>query len=102
MNDRGMIKWEPFNSVAPSSRIISDVMNEKNKVKKPILSEDQLHEIEKRLMEAFSANIEIDLVYYENGYLRTILDKIKKIDYVGKKIYLLSKIIYFNQILSVN
>ena len=30
--DRGMIKWEPFNSVVSASKIIKDVLNEKEKM----------------------------------------------------------------------
>ena len=55
MIDRGMIKWEPFNSVIPSSKVIKDVMKEKNKIKKPILSEDQLKIIEQKLIESFNS-----------------------------------------------
>ena len=41
--DRKMIKWEPFNSVISSSKMIKDVLKEKEKIKKPICTEMALH-----------------------------------------------------------
>lgn len=39
--DRGMIKWMPFNSLMNGRTVVNNLINEKSKVKMPILSEDE-------------------------------------------------------------
>ena len=100
--DRGMIKWEPFNSVVSASKIIKDVLNEKEKIKKPILSEEQIQNIAQRLLESYHEKENAEIFYYEDGYIKKIIEQIKKIDPVSKKVYLSSKNIYFSQIIKIN
>ena len=100
--DRGMIKWEPFNSVISSSKIIKNVLNEKEKIPKPVLSEDQIQNIAQRLLESYYAQDNAEIFYYENGYIKKIIEQIKKIDPVNKKVYLSNKNIYFSQIIKIN
>lgn len=102
MMDRGMIKWEPFNSVIPSSKVIKDVINEKNKIKKPILSEEQLKNIEQKLIDSYNSKENIIISYFQNGYILNEEGIIKKIDYINKKVYLDYKIIYFSQITDIS
>ena len=46
MTDRGIIKWQPFNSCFSSASVLNEVNKEKNKVAFPELSEDQCLKIE--------------------------------------------------------
>ena len=57
--DRKMIKWEPFNSVISSSKMIKDVLKEKEKIKKPILSEEQLLLINNQILEYFQTKEQV-------------------------------------------
>ena len=100
--DRKMIKWEPFNSVISSSKMIKDVLKEKEKIKKPILSEEQLLLINNQILEHFQTKEQVQITYYENGYINKITEYIKKIDSVNKKVYLTNGYIYFNQIIKIN
>lgn len=102
MIDRGMIKWEPFNAVIPSKAVIKSLTHEKERIRKPNLSEDQIKEIENSILEAFNLDIEVTLSYYQNGYIYKLNSKIKKIDSLSRKIYFNNKILYFNQILRIN
>ena len=52
-NDRGIIKWLPFESLTPNKKVIDSILYEKNKMQKPILSLEQQQEIEEKLVEAF-------------------------------------------------
>ena len=100
--DRKMIKWEAFNSVIYSSKIIKDVVKEKQKIKKPILSEEQLELINNQILEYYQTKEQVQITYYENGYINKISEYIKKIDSVNKKVYLTNRCIYFNQIIKIN
>ena len=65
--DRGMIKWQPFNSVVSGKQMVRDVIKEKNKVKMPNLSEEQRKNIEEKLIIAFYENELITLDFYFQG-----------------------------------
>lgn len=99
--DRGMIKWQPFDSVISGKSIINSINQEKNKVNKPILSEEEIINLENKIIEAFYCKNKITIKYYTNGYIKTIEGKIKKIDHVSKIIYLNSITLLFNQILAI-
>lgn len=100
--DRGMIKWQPFDSVISSKSVVKSIVKEKQKIKKPILSEEELMINEEKIIEALYCQNEIILEYYSNGYLKTIKGKIKKVDSVSKIIYLNNTSLLFNQIIAIN
>ena len=52
--NRGMIKWAPFSAVAPGNYMVNEVLNKKNKVKMPILSEDQINDINNKITTSFN------------------------------------------------
>ena len=49
-SNRSKAKWAPFNAVVPGDEMIKDVLKKKNVVKMPILSDDQIAEIERSLI----------------------------------------------------
>ncbi len=100
--DRGMIKWMPFNSVISGKKMINDIINEKNKIKMPILSEEQKRLISENLVNAFYENIPVKVDYYFSGKILTINDHIKKIDFTYHKIYFDHKTLILNQIIKVD
>lgn len=100
--DRGMIKWQPFESLTPSKKVIDDILYEKSKRKKPILSLEQQQELEEKLVEAFYEQIEVTLKIYKNGNIKTTTSIILEMDYVYKNITLKNKDkILFQQIVEV-
>jgi len=100
--DRGIIKWQPFNSVAPSKEIINKLDREKQKIDKPILSEEQLDIIQNNLFEAYNNELETIIKYYKNGIIFNEQSKIKVLDLSRNRIILNNnKIIYFNQIIKI-
>ena len=48
IHDRGMVKWQPFDSLLSSKKVAREIIKEKNKVAMPTLSEDQLLNIEEK------------------------------------------------------
>ena len=101
--DRGIIKWLPFDSLVNSKSVVESILYEKRKVKKPILSKEQMEEIEEKLIEAFYEQEKITLKIYECGYIESITSTISNIDITYKKIFLeTNDIILFNQIVAIS
>lgn len=102
MNDRGMVKWAPFNSVINGSEILKEINFEKCKVTKPILSEEQIRELEEKIITAYSGNILTSIYFYKNGHINIINGRITKLDSVNKIIIIDNKSkIYFNNIINI-
>ncbi len=102
MNDRGMIKWAPFNSVINGSQVIKEIKFEKSKINKPILSEEQIANLEEKIITAYAGNSVIKLYFYKNEHINIIDGKITKLDSVNKKIIINNKTsIYFNNIIDI-
>ena len=99
--DRGFIKWQPFNAVIASKEVLEALDNEKI-VSKPILSKEQMDELNNAIIEAYYGEYRIYIKYYEANEIKEIISKIKKID-SSKNIIELDnyKIITFNQILDI-
>ena len=101
--DRGMIKWMPFNSVVPLNTIKTKIKDERNVISFPILSEDELANIQDNLFTAYHSKEEVIITYFyhNNLYeLKGIIDNI----IVDKKLIILNKNIklYFNQIVRIS
>lgn len=99
--ERGMIKWQPFDSVFSGKRIKREVLLAKSICQKPILSEDQKINIEKRLITAFYTHENLTIKYYSNGQILTIQSHIKKIDFTFHKIYFDNTLLLFEQIINI-
>ena len=103
MNDRGIIKWAPFDSVISSTRLKIEVSNKKEKLSKPILSDDQKIIIENNLLQAYHENIPIQITLFQGNKIHIISKKIIKIVYIYKKIIFEDfSYIYFDQIINTN
>lgn len=101
--DRGVIKWAPFNSLVGQRQMIENLINEKNKIKKPKLSQEQIEQNESLLIEAFYEQIKVKIEYFKDGFILNTIAIIIQIDYTFKKIYLNNKkILLFNQIIKVS
>ena len=101
MSDRGIIKWQPFDSCFSSSKVLNMVASEKERIKMPTLSEDQINNIEMKIIDSYNLKESITLDYYEEGKIKKIKGIIYNIDKYEKKIYLKHNYIYFKQILKV-
>lgn len=103
MMDRGMIKWQPFSAVAPSNKMINDVLSKKNVVKMPILSEDQLLTIQEKLFSSFQKKEIVTIWYFFAGRYYTIKGLVTQIDTNTHKILLNDKkTLFFSQIIKIS
>ncbi|MGA5680829.1 YolD-like family protein [Bacillus bombysepticus] len=66
---RGMVKWSPFAAMPEQFAGISEIIKEKNKVTRPILTDDEKELIENMLLCSLLSEEEILITYYEDGYL---------------------------------
>ena len=100
--DRGIIKWQPFESLTSSKQIIQNLILEKSKIAKPILSEEEIMTIENTIIDAYYSSEELIISYFKDGFIKKINCKIKKIDRVYKMVYLTNNFkLFFNQIIKV-
>lgn len=98
---RGIIKWRPFDSVISSNKVVKELLKERSKIRKPILSDEQENILEQKLIIAFYTNVPIKVSYFNNGKINIFEDQIKKIDSIYHKIYFRKHILLFEQIVEI-
>lgn len=89
--DRGIIKWLPFDALTGFRESINKLTKSRSKKVIPILSDDQILDLNYKIDEALSLNKEINLMYYENGFYKEVSGLITKVD-------LYERIIFFNNL----
>lgn len=101
MLDRGIIKWQPFNSCFDSKQIIEDISSKRQKINLPILSDDQINIIEEKIINAYNLKVNIKILFFYEGNIKEIKGKINYLDYNKKEIYINKIKIYFKQIVKI-
>ncbi|MEB8704478.1 YolD-like family protein [Bacillus cereus] len=66
---RGMVKFSPFAAMPEQFAGIREIIKEKNKVTRPILTDEEKELIENMLLCSLVSEEEIMITYYEDGYL---------------------------------
>ena len=89
--ERGMIKWAPFASVIDSNILVNEILEEKEKINKPILTDDRYINIEDDILYSYKNNEYINIEYFKNGKICKIKEKVYKIDTFSKQIILSNK-----------
>lgn len=90
-----------FNSLVSNKDVMKSLILEKNKISKPIISEEDSKTFEELIIEAYYMHNKVLISYYKNGYIYKTTSYIKKIDKVQKLIYLENIKLLFNQITSI-
>ena len=85
---RGMVKWQPFATIPEQYERIQQHIKNQNKVDKPILSDDQLNELNNTLIEKLYLNPSCEIKYYSNGYIKEIKGDLQKLDSLENKLYI--------------
>lgn len=76
--DRGMMKWAPFQSLVEQASSLAKMRRAKNQISKPVLASEKAEEINELL--THYQQEEVQLTYWEKGYLYQLKGTIKKID----------------------
>ncbi|MCU4897781.1 YolD-like family protein [Bacillus cereus] len=66
---RGMVKFTPFAAIPEQFAGIREIIKEKNKITRPILTAEEKELIENMLLCSLLSEEEILITYYEDGYL---------------------------------
>ncbi|WP_002150976.1 YolD-like family protein (plasmid) [Bacillus mycoides] len=77
---RGMVKWTPFAAMPEQFAGIREIIKEKNKITRPILTPEEKELIENLLLCSLLSEEEILITYYEDGYLLTNYMTVTDID----------------------
>lgn len=85
---RGMVKWQAFATIPEQYERIQQHIKNQNKVDKPILSDDQLNELNNTLIEKLYLNPSCEIKYYSNGYIKEIKGDLQKLDSLENKLYI--------------
>ena len=77
---RGMVKWQAFKTVPEQYEILEQYIKDQNKIPMPLLSEDQLEEINEKVHDKIQTNRIAEISYWENGYISALNCYIQKLD----------------------
>lgn len=83
---RGMIKWAPFATLPEQFETIQQYIIDQNKITRPVLSDDQLAELNIRLHEALQYAQPVEVKFYNNGFVDSVRLTIYSIDAINYEI----------------
>ncbi|EOB7035638.1 YolD-like family protein [Staphylococcus aureus] len=83
---RGMIKWAPFATLPEQFETIQQYIIDQNKITRPVLSDDQLAELNIRLHEALQYAQPVKVKFYNNGFVDSVRLTIYRIDAINYEI----------------
>ena len=83
---RGMIKWAPFATLPEQFETIQQYIIDQNKIRRPVLSDDQLAELNIRLHEALQYAQPVEVKFYNNGFVDSVRLTIYRIDAINYEI----------------
>lgn len=83
---RSMVKWAPFATLPEQFETIHQYMIDQNKIDRPVLSDDQLAQLNIRLHEALQKSQPVNIKYYEEGYINFVNLNIHRIDSLNLEI----------------
>ena len=97
MNDRGMKKYRPFNSVVPNKELLRE-----ERIVIPELCEDTIKTFEEILKKSLYNSSNIKVKYLYNNKICELIDTVIKLDSITKNIYFKhGKIINFRQLITL-
>ena len=87
MSDRGMKKWAPFSSLIEQATCLEEMKYQRNKIAKPVLTEDQIEKIN-FVLQSYKKGQIVNIKFYNDGYLYIVSTLIKRIDLKNRKLIL--------------
>lgn len=102
MSDRKMAKWQAFDSIMDSKAIVNELSLEKEKISRPIISNDQVNEINEVIIYACINKLQVTTTYFNNESLCKFTDYIEYIDTIKKRITFKNhSFLYFKDVINV-
>jgi hypothetical protein len=81
---RGKIKWQPMATIPEQYEQIAQMIEDQDKIEKPLLSEEQLQSINETVTNKINKQLIADISYWKDGYIYTVQCYIKKVDEIYK------------------
>ena len=101
MSDRGMKKWAPFSSLIEQATCLEQMKYERNKIPKPVLTDDQKEKIN-YVLSSYKKGQTIKIKFYNDGYLYEIETQIKRIDLENRQLILVNGKLAFENIIDID
>ncbi len=101
MSDRGMKKWAPFSSLIEQATCLEQMKYERNKIPKPVLTDDQKEKIE-YVLQSYQKGQSVKIKFYNDGYLYIIETQIKRIDIENRCLVLTKGKLKFENIIDID
>jgi hypothetical protein len=95
------MSWAPFNSVINNHDIMSDIKEKETYINKPEYTEEQLEELEFKIINAYTSKDQINIYYYHNHKSICVVGIINKIDSTYKRIRINNTYINFFDIIKI-
>jgi hypothetical protein len=83
MESRGMKKWRPFATMPEQHIGLKEMINKQAEVAQPVLTEEQMEQINFTLVKALYTNKQVYLTYYKKGQYITETGFIQFVDSLG-------------------
>lgn len=77
---RGIVKWQPFKTIPQQYKMLEQHIEDQNKIDMPLLSDEQLQEVNEKVSYKINKNILADLHYWKDGYISTLQCYISDVD----------------------
>lgn len=97
---RGMKKWQPFNALEHFNEYISESYKEKNLLKRPQLSQEQIDELNNSL--TIYNHDEVNITHYKQGEILQTKGIINKIDVPNQVLTINKTKILFMNLLKID
>lgn len=101
MSDRGMKKWAPFSSLIEQATCLEEMKYQRNKIPKPVLTDDQKEKIE-YVLQTYQKGQTVKIKFYNDGYLYVIETQIKRIDIENRCLVLANGKLKFENIIDID
>lgn len=85
---RGMKKWLPMATIPEQYERLEQYIQGQNKIEKPLLSEDQIENINDTLASKMIDNTLAKIQYFANGYIKSVQGIIHKVDTLDSVLYI--------------
>lgn len=101
MSDRGMKKWAPYSSLIEQATCLEEMKYQRNKIAKPILTEDRKEKIN-YVLQSYQKGETIKIKFYNDGYLYEIETTIKRIDLENRILVLENGKLRFENLIDID
>ncbi|MGG1368591.1 YolD-like family protein [Priestia megaterium] len=92
MEPRGMKKWRPFATMPEQYIGLQEVINKQAEVPHPLLTKEQMEQMNFTLIEALHTNKQVYLTYYKKGQCITEKGFIQFVDSLGNLFVFIDKL----------